>query len=51
MRVTMLRYEKKFNLGNYEAETVGIEIALAEGELASVALAHAKRFVEQGIKS
>ena len=50
MRVTVLSYEKKFNLGNYESETVGIELALAEGEQASVALAHAKAFVENGVK-
>jgi len=50
MRVTVLRYEKKFNLGNYESETVGIELALSEDEKASTALVHAKAFVEQGAK-
>ena len=46
MRAMPVRYEKKFNLGNYESEAVGIELALDVGERASDALALAKQFVE-----
>jgi hypothetical protein len=47
MKAKTVRYEKKFNLGNYETEVVGIELELNEGEKASDALALAKKFVEK----
>lgn len=48
MRAVKVKYEKKFNLGNYETEAVGVELELNEGEKASDALALAKLFVNKG---
>jgi len=48
MKAKTVRYEKRFNLGNYEAETVGIELELEDGDKAAQALALAKQFVQQG---
>ena len=50
MRVTSLKYEKKVNLGNYEHEAVGIELALGDEDKALEALENAKKFVEIGLK-
>ena len=48
MRAVKIKYEKKFNIGDYQSEAVGIELELNEGEKASDALALAKAFVHQG---
>ena len=50
MRATTIRYERKFNLGNYEGETISIELALSEEDKAADALAMAKQFVMKGQK-
>ena len=48
MRATTIKYEKKINLGNYEGETISIELALGEEDRAADALAAAKQFVLNG---
>lgn len=48
MRAVTIKYEKKINLGNYEGETISIELALGENDKAGDALRAAKQFVEQG---
>lgn len=36
MKTTNIRYEKKFNTGNYENETISLEVELTEGETEEV---------------
>lgn len=47
MKARLIRYEKCFNLGNFQNEKVGIEIEVEEGEKAEDVLAKAKAFVER----
>lgn len=46
MRVVSVRYERTFNLGNYESEKIGIEIELDSNDQVQKALNDAKKFVE-----
>lgn len=48
MRATTIKYEKKINLGNYEGETISIELALGENDKADDALRAAQQFVVNG---
>jgi len=45
MKVTMVKYEKLKNLGNFQHEKVGIEVVLEETESPHFALKRAKDFV------
>lgn len=46
MQVTIVRFEKLINLGNYENQKLGVEVQLDEGEAPSEAVKRAKAFVE-----
>jgi hypothetical protein len=46
MRVVNLTYERTFNLGNYQSEKIGVEVALDSNDNANEALERAKKFVE-----
>lgn len=46
MKATKIYYQKCFNLGNFQNEVVGIELAVEEGEKAVDVLEKAKQFVE-----
>jgi hypothetical protein len=46
MKVTIVRFEKLINLGNYENQKLGVEVQLDEGETPSEAIKRAKAFVE-----
>lgn len=41
----IVRYERLFNLGNYENEKIGISVPVEDGETADQALARAQAFV------
>ena len=45
MKATKVKYEKTFNLGNYQNEVIGVEIELADGETAKDAIEKAKKYV------
>lgn len=45
MKVKELVYERKFNLGNFETETIGITVVLDEGEKFVDALGQARKAV------
>lgn len=47
MKPTVIKYERKFNLTNYEHEVVSIEVALGDGDSASVAMSKAMMFVKE----
>ena len=47
MKVKEIFYSKKFNLGNYEMEEIGIVLIPDEGEKAADVVKKAKSFVEQ----
>ena len=46
MSVTTLKYDRRFNLGDYEYETVELTIELSEGERAQDALNLMRKFTE-----
>lgn len=48
MRMVSLSYERTFNLGNYQSEKIGCELALDSNDNPNEALARAKAFVEKG---
>lgn len=50
MHVSLIKYEKKKNLGNYEHEVVHVEVVLQEGESAATALSRAKTTVEEALR-
>jgi hypothetical protein len=45
MKAKEIYYEKKFNLGNYETETIGLLVVVDEGEKFSDALQLARKAV------
>lgn len=47
MQVTIIRYHRLINLGNYENEKYEVEIALQEGDDPHAVAAQAKTLVEQ----
>ena len=47
MNIKTVYYQKTFNLGNYNSERIGIEVALNEGENAEDALNTARNLVEE----
>lgn len=49
MRATTITYKRVHNLGNYENEQIGIEIALEDGEKAEEALRLARVFVNRSL--
>lgn len=49
MRVSVVRYEKLKNLGNYEHERVGVEVELESGETPNDALKRAQAFVARAL--
>ncbi|MCK9568867.1 hypothetical protein M0R72_08000 [Candidatus Pacearchaeota archaeon] len=46
MKVNTVRYERLYNLGDYEHEKVCIEVELSEGESASDALTKVQKWCE-----
>lgn len=46
MQIKELRYERKFFLGNYNTETIGVMAAVEEGEDEALILADLKKFCE-----
>lgn len=50
MKTKEVYYERKFNLGNYETETIGIMVVLDEGEKFADVLSTARKAVlQQGV--
>ena len=47
MNIKTVYYQKTFNLGNYNSERIGVEVALNEGENAGEALDTARNLVEE----
>ena len=47
MRTKEIQYSRKFNLGNFETEDIGVVLELDEGEKAVEALAIARKLVLQ----
>lgn len=47
MNIKSINYQKKFNLGNYQSERIGVELELNPGDSANEALDLAKQFVEE----
>jgi len=47
MHIDRISYTKTFNLGSYQSEKIGVEIALNEGEDAKEALSTAKALVHE----
>ncbi len=45
MRASKVCFRRTFNLGNYESETIELEVELSEGDDAKKALEGAKKFV------
>jgi len=45
MKLTTVRYEKTFNLGNYETERIAAEASVEEGECPDYVLQELKMFV------
>ena len=45
MKATKIYYQKCFNLGDYQNEVIGIELAIEDGEKAADALLRARNFV------
>lgn len=45
MKAKEVHYERKFYLGDYESETIGIVVSLDDGEKAADALAVARKLV------
>jgi hypothetical protein len=50
VKVVSVKYEKLVNLGNYEHQSIGVEVALEDGEFPHDAVARAKKFVEAELK-
>jgi hypothetical protein len=50
MKVTVIRYEKLINLGNFSNHKIGVEVALDEGDTPSEALKRAKAFFEKSLE-
>ena len=46
MKINEIKYEKKFNLGNYESETITVGAAVNDNEDPILVLASLKKFVE-----
>jgi hypothetical protein len=50
MKTKEVHYERKFNLGNYETESIGILVVVEEGEkFADVLNAARKAVLQQGV--
>jgi hypothetical protein len=47
MKINEIKYEKTFNLGNYESEKIGVSCAVDEGESSYAVLAAMKIFVSK----
>jgi hypothetical protein len=47
MKAVSVRYERLYNVGNYEHAKFGIELAVEEGEKASDVMEKAKKWVRQ----
>lgn len=45
MKINGIKYSKKFNLGNYESEDIGVDVSVEEGENPSECLKAAMDFV------
>lgn len=45
MKATRIYYEQKRNIGNYENETIGIELVLEAGDTADMAIDKARDFL------
>jgi len=45
MKVTSVSYTRKFNLGNYESEEIGLVLELEDGEKFSEAMIQARKAV------
>ncbi len=48
MQVVSIKYEKTINLGDYQSEKIGLEIALDSMDKPGEALQRAKQFVAAG---
>lgn len=49
MNITLIRYERVHNLGNYESERIGVEVVVNEDESADDAVQAAKQFVSKSL--
>lgn len=47
MHIQTINYQKTYNLGNYQSERIGVEIALNAGDNAKDALDSARELVEE----
>lgn len=45
MRIKLIRYERVFNLGNYQTEKLGVEMELNSEDIPSEVMDEAKSFV------
>lgn len=50
MKVTMIRYEKLVNLGNFSNQKLGVEVQLEDGESPHAAIRRAMAFVEKELE-
>lgn len=50
MKVTVVRYEKLVNLGNFSNQKLGVEVQLEDGETPHDAVKRAKAFVEKNLE-
>ena len=50
MKVTIVRYEKLVNLGNFSNQKQGVEVQLEDGETPSEAVKRAMAFVEKNLE-
>lgn len=50
MKITVVKYEKLHNLGNYENEKVGVEITVGDDDHPGDVLLEARKFVDQGLR-
>lgn len=49
MNITLVRYERVHNLGNYESERIGVEVVVNEGESPDEAVEAARTFVAKSL--
>lgn len=45
MEIKLIRYERVFNLGNYQTEKLGVEVEVSVGDDPSEVMDNAKKFV------
>lgn len=50
MQITSIEYKKLFNRGNFEHESLSVQIELEDGETPHEAVKRAKAFVEREMK-